>query len=303
MKNKLAIFTLIIIGCGSFLWSNGTNKGEAEVKAIFKECDKLFNEGKYDDLLALLDKGMAKYPDFRLNFIQKKYQVLLETKRYKEAIDVTIERDKLYGQRSPKKSLDVVRLYIYLKDFENAFKWLDITVDRGYQNFSVFENYDLFKPLRGNRRFDALIARIKADIGVGKPVKQFTGTTLDGQTISPAAYKGKVLLIDFWALYCPPCLKGIDHMRIYYHQYKKKGFEVLGINLDSSREKLEKYIDEKKIEWPMVFSGKGWEDETRKSYNLVNIPAYWLVDKKGILRHVGLEGEELKKAILRLLEE
>jgi hypothetical protein len=53
----------------------------------------------------------------------------------------------------------------------------------------------------------------------------------------------------------------------------------------------------------MVFSGKGWNDETRKLYKLVNIPAYWLVDKKGILRHVGLEGEELKQAILNLLKE
>jgi thiol-disulfide isomerase/thioredoxin len=303
MKNRLTIFTLIIIGCIAFSWSNGAAEGEAGVKAIFKECETLYKEGKYDTLLALVDRNVEKYPDYRLNFIHIKYNVLLETKRYKEAIDVAIERDRLYGRTSPKKSLDVVRLYIYLKDFKNAYKWLDITAARGYQNFSVLENYDLFKPLRVDRRFDPLIAKIKTNVGVGKPVKQFTRTTLDGQTVSPAAYKGKVLLIDFWALYCPPCLKGIDHMKTYYHKYKQKGFEVLGINLDSSREKLEKYIDEKKIEWPIIFSGKGWKDETRKLFNLVNIPAYWLVDKKGILRYVGLEGEELKKAILTLLEE
>jgi len=83
----------------------------------------------------------------------------------------------------------------------------------------------------------------------------------------------------------------------------KKGLEIIGISLDVKKEKLEEYIKKEKLAWNISFSGKGWDDETAHAYGVRSIPSYWLIDKKGNLRHFGLREEALKKAIEELILE
>ena len=136
----------------------------------------------------------------------------------------------------------------------------------------------------------------------GEPV-DFDVKSTKGERLSPSAYKGKVLLIDFWATWCGPCIAEMPHVKSVYTKYHSKGFEIVGISLDQSRDKLDKYISSQGIEWPQYFDGKWWNNDVAVRYGVKSIPATFLVDKKGKIRYKSLRGKQLETAVQELLAE
>lgn len=107
---------------------------------------------------------------------------------------------------------------------------------------------------------------------------------LNGKKLSlPDGAKGKVLVVDFWAMWCPPCLVALPHMKQLYAKYKPKGVEFLGISLDraNSRDKLAAFIKTNQIEWLHAYSGKYWDDPTARHYGIRGIPSVWVIGKDG----------------------
>lgn len=277
-------------------------QADSEVKALFERGDELFKGGDYEEVLRLVADGLEKYPDYRHDFLKFKCNVLLKMEEYDQAIGAAIEADSLSGQSSANGALNIGKMYIQLKEVEKALEWVEISVDRGFQNYYVFDEYDFYEPIRGER-LDGLKNRMIAAIGIGKPVRQFTRKDLSGKEISPQEYKGKVLLIEFWATWCGPCVMQMPKLIEYYEEFKDMGFEIISICLDSDREKLNEFIKANKIEIPILFSGEGWKDETKELYGVKNIPSSWLVDRNGVLRYFGLKGDRLRNAIAELTEE
>lgn len=101
--------------------------------------------------------------------------------------------------------------------------------------------------------------------------------------------------------WCPPCVKEVPNLKKLYAEYKDKGFEIIGISMDWDKKKLDDYLKENGVTWPIVSALKAWDDETRELYGVKSIPSTWLVDRNGVLRYFGLEGEALKKAVKELL--
>jgi len=160
-------------------------------------------------------------------------------------------------------------------------------------------NQRLTQFVRGN--LEGLDSERKLAIG-GEPV-HFNVKSTDGKTLSPAAYKGKVLLIDFWATWCGPCVAEMPNVRQVYRKYHPKGFEIVGISLDQSREKLNQYVKTNQIEWPQYFDGKYWNNDIAVQYGIKSIPATFLVDRAGKIRYKSLRGKQLEAAVAQLLEE
>jgi len=108
-------------------------------------------------------------------------------------------------------------------------------------------------------------------------------TALDGREVKLADLKGKVVLVDFWATWCVPCIKVMPEIKKLHDEFHDRGFEIIGISLDSDKEKLESFLAKEGIKWPQYFDGAGWENEIARQYGIESIPATFLIGADGLI--------------------
>jgi len=133
---------------------------------------------------------------------------------------------------------------------------------------------------------------------------EITGTLLDGTPFDQKTLTGQVVLVDFWATWCGPCIAEIPNVLAEYEKYHDKGFEVVGVSLDTDREALEKFVEEKKIPWPILFEqneGDGWQHPMATRYGISGIPTVILVGRDGKVVSLDVRGEKLGAALEKLL--
>lgn len=143
--------------------------------------------------------------------------------------------------------------------------------------------------------------KVRAGLVKGAAFPDFEEKDLAGKPLSIAGYKGKVVLVDFWATWCGPCVAELPHVLETYEKHHAKGFEIIGISLDSDRQKLDKFIKEKNMPWPQFFDGKGWENKLGQKYGINSIPATYLLDGEGKIIASNLRGDALEAAVAAAL--
>ena len=129
----------------------------------------------------------------------------------------------------------------------------------------------------------------------GHPM-EIRGTLLNGKPFDQTSLAGKVVLVDFWATWCGPCVAEIPNVLEQYEKYHKDGFEVVGISLDQEREALEKFVDEQKLPWPILFEepkGDGWQHPLATFYGISGIPTVVLIGRDGNVITLDARGEKL----------
>jgi thiol-disulfide isomerase/thioredoxin len=136
---------------------------------------------------------------------------------------------------------------------------------------------------------------------LGRPFK-LTVPILGGKPLSLSTWKGKVILIDFWATWCPPCRASLPGLAALYQQNHDKGFEVLGISNDYDIADLKQFLAQNKdIAWPQSFNPAGpnrWHN-LAVTLGIDAIPTSYLIDRNGILRNIqiGIPEEKIKKLL------
>ncbi len=123
---------------------------------------------------------------------------------------------------------------------------------------------------------------------------------LSGKSWNRETRRGKVVLVDFWATWCGPCVREIPALKTAYAKHHEQGFEIVGISLDHSCEELEDYVADKEIAWPQACDGGGFDTPLAKQYEVKGIPQTILIDRDGTVVAVGLRGERLLEKLEEL---
>ncbi|QYM77829.1 TlpA family protein disulfide reductase [Horticoccus luteus] len=144
-------------------------------------------------------------------------------------------------------------------------------------------------------------SKVSAALKVGTPFPAFSETDLDGHPLTLAALKGKIVLVDFWATWCGPCVQELPNVVAAYEKYHAKGFEIVGISLDHDRAKLVAFMQERHVTWPQYFDGAGWKNKLAKAYGVNSIPATYLLDGDGKIIAKDLRGPALERELAQRL--
>ncbi|MGD8781423.1 MAG: redoxin domain-containing protein [Ignavibacteria bacterium] len=263
----------------------------------------LYKEEKYETALNLLNRIIEEQGE-DYSKVTWQFNILSELGKYEQALEAALKKEKLSERKSPWRNMDIVFCYLKLNNNKQAMKWFEDAVDRGFNSLSTLEEepFDKLTELEG---FEALEKRIKDLVGIGCPTKDFTLTNLEGEEITLSKMKDKVVMIDFWATWCPPCREEIPNLVDIYNEHNKNGFEIIGISLDNkdAETKIKEFMEEYGIQWQITYSGDAWYDKTVELYGVNSIPSVWLVDKKGNLRYFDIHGDELKEKISELVAE
>ena len=151
------------------------------------------------------------------------------------------------------------------------------------------------------QQIESMIARMEK-VQVGSEAPDFTLPDVNGNLVSLSSFRGKYVLVDFWAAWCPDCRKENPNIVSAWEKYKNKNFAILGVSLDRNRDQWLAAIEKDKLTWTQVSDLKYWSSEAAVLYCIRWIPMSFLIDPEGKIVAIGLEGEELHNKLEELLK-
>jgi thiol-disulfide isomerase/thioredoxin len=256
---------------------------------------------------ALVKGGIAQmeYRELQdsLQWIYDMYDNLSDLIKSHEADDTTKTRLRsIYKVLYPKLQAIQTR---FIKNHPASLVSWDIVASKGVI-IEPDEMEPLFsllaKELQESEKGKALKERIaKAKLfKIGNPSIDFVSVSPDGKEVSLSSFKGKYVLIDFWASWCGPCRAENPNMVKTYNSLKDKNFEIFGVSLDENRERWLKAVQEDKLPWTQVSDLKGFET-VAKTYDIRAIPQNYLLDPEGRIIAKNIRGENMEAVVKKFM--
>lgn len=201
--------------------------------------------------------------------------------------------------------------YAFVK--ANPTSWASLDALMGIQSMdmpqynTVGPLYEALSPALRNspqgREYGELVKGLKI-VAIGAQAPDFTQKTPDGKTVSLRDYRGKYVLVDFWASWCGPCRQENPSVAKVYNEYKGRDFEVLGVSLDNEKDKAKwvKAIQDDQLAWTQVSDLRGWENEAARMYQVRGIPQNYLIDPGGKIVATNLKGADLRATLAQYIK-
>ncbi|WP_158799792.1 TlpA disulfide reductase family protein [Pedobacter sp. L105] len=161
---------------------------------------------------------------------------------------------------------------------------------------SKMKNTDLGKLMATQLKLDT-------EVGIGKVAPNFTQADVSGKLISLASFKGKYILVDFWASWCGPCRLENPNLVKAYKRFKKKNFEIIGISLDYNRSLWTDAIKKDELSWINLSDLQFHENVIAKAWGVVGVPSNFLIDPNGFIIAKNLRGDKLELKLREIFQE
>lgn len=275
------------------------DKGIVQVAIADKLSTAKVTGSKPDqDFKAYLNKTKGDTQDFNEFYTQLEQQVMRGANR--DSLQVVFQNAyEIY-----KRDMNNIRLD-FIKSHPDAFISLLLLPDIAEYS----QNYQLVDSL-----YNSLAADVKKkpsakiihekfknerQLAIGAVAPEFSQPDIEGKQVKLSDFRGKYVLLDFWASWCGPCRQENPNVVKVFNQYKDKNFTVLGVSLDRQNGKSAwlKAIEEDKLTWTHVSDLKFWQNEAAMKYNIKSIPQNFLLDPNGKIIAKNLRGEELESAL------
>jgi peroxiredoxin len=213
--------------------------------------------------------------------------------------------DALLAKHKDEKTDDVAQILymkamLYLQVFEDDKKGAELVQQLKTEFPETHQGKNADEILDGIKR-QAEARKLQSSLVAGVKFPDFEEKDLEGGPLSIANYKGKVVLIDFWATWCGPCVAELPNVLKTYEKHHAQGFDIIGISLDQDQAKLKKFIADKQMPWKQYFDGKGWGSKLGAKYGVNSIPATYLLDGEGKIIAKNLRGEALETAVAKVV--
>lgn len=304
MKKKGVLF-VTIISSAFLLWSGHTGNA--------KELRQDANAAKK---LEIIRKDLVNLPEMKFTDAKKYYEEALQ--------DLNTLTEKYDGTREALEAKFFIgNIYHALLKFDEAIKYFDAVLSQTeieslfkakalyFKTKALLAKGDIAKAketlaelkLIDSRAADSFGTELSGMIRIGMEAPTFNVTDFQGKQVDLSKYKGSVVVMDFWATWCDPCIQEFPKVKNMYNKFKDKTVQFIGVSLDDDIEDLRGFVKQEEIEWPQIFDGKRWKGVLPSMYHIQIIPIMLVLDRESKIRYIGSDTETVTRIVTTLLSE
>lgn len=267
----------------------------------------------------------------QLEFIRRNLSGLTEMKftdakrYYEEALKELNTLIKKYdGKREALEAKFYIgNIYNAMHNFDEAITYFDIVLSQKnienifkakalyFKTKALIAKGDFVKAkeiveelkLIDTRAADSFGSELSGSARIGMEAPTFQVSDVNGNLIDLSKYKGSIVILDFWATWCDPCITEFTKIKSMYQKFKDRGVQFIGVSLDDDIEDLRGFVKQEQVEWPQIFDGKRWKGVIPSLYRIQIIPTMLVLDRESKIRYIGSDTENITRIVTTLLSE